>query len=81
MVYTCRYRTSKLYQMEKAGGRTVYTNQVHVDFRVKREIKHMNFTLSLPSTLNSSRNNSKRVCLKAETSKGTKNKRRKAPMF
>lgn len=59
--------------MEKARGITVCKNQVYVDFQVKREIKHTNFILSVPKTLNSSRNNSKIICLKAKTGKGTKN--------
>lgn len=41
--------------MEKARGRTVCKNEIYLDFHRKQEIKHMNFTLLLPNTLNSTK--------------------------
>ena len=58
--------------MEKARLRTVCKNEVYTDLDIKR-IKHINFTLTFPSTFNPSKTSRKRFCFKY----GQKEKRRK----
>lgn len=51
-----------------------------MDFQIKQDIKHVNFALPLRYT-QPQKNSSDRICSKAETSEGKKNRRRKATVF